>query len=361
MSNDIKTSEISIVVQGAIDSQETKKCLQSIREFLPEAEIILSTWKNSNLTGFEKLYDVLVLNEDPKAVYYEISKTYHNINRQIVSTKNGLSKASRKYILKLRSDLILTNSNFIEYFDKYPIRKDEYQLFKNKVIVPATFSRFKYRHSSIPTPFQISDWWYFGLAEDIKKFFDSIEVVEEPYYSKYFESQDKLSYLGKRYPARYTPEQYFCLSAFGKYFPDIKMNDLMDFNEDICKKSSIAIINNFIILEYKEHGIYTNKHIVSKDEKLLGEGYCTLYNKINYEKGYNKLFDTNFEYDIKTAENFNKTWYIKWLKLYKHLNELRNKNFKFNRKIESLFFSIPACCLSLAFFYLFNRKKVIDK
>ena len=47
------TKDISVIVQGAINKNETIKCLQSIRQYLPGAEIILSTWEGSNITDLE--------------------------------------------------------------------------------------------------------------------------------------------------------------------------------------------------------------------------------------------------------------------------------------------------------------------
>lgn len=45
----MKSNDITVVVQGAIDRKLTPKCLKSIRKHLPDAEIILSTWeKQSN-------------------------------------------------------------------------------------------------------------------------------------------------------------------------------------------------------------------------------------------------------------------------------------------------------------------------
>ena len=41
----IKSEDISVVVQGAIDKVNTPKCLESIRKVLPRAEIVLSTWE----------------------------------------------------------------------------------------------------------------------------------------------------------------------------------------------------------------------------------------------------------------------------------------------------------------------------
>ena len=76
----INSNEISVIVQGAIDKTETPKCLKSIRKYLPDAEIILSTWEGSDLNGLD--YDVLVINQLPSAPIIEKYKhkiaSYHS-------------------------------------------------------------------------------------------------------------------------------------------------------------------------------------------------------------------------------------------------------------------------------------------
>ena len=78
---------MSVVVQGAIDKDYTSKCLASIRKYLPEAEIILSTWEGCDVEGLD--YDNLLLNKDPGTS--DLIRKYpfehpNNVNRQIVST-----------------------------------------------------------------------------------------------------------------------------------------------------------------------------------------------------------------------------------------------------------------------------------
>lgn len=100
----IKPDEISVVVQGEIERDATPKCLKSIRRFLPGAEIVLSTWEGRSCEGLD--YDILVLNVDPGPS--DLIRQYpfeqvNNCNRQIVSTKNGINKSSKKYVLDRKS------------------------------------------------------------------------------------------------------------------------------------------------------------------------------------------------------------------------------------------------------------------
>ena len=115
----INSKDISVVVQGPIRTDITSKCIKSIRQFLPDSEIILSTWKNEDISQLD--YDKLVLCDDPGATLLCVKhkkQIYNNMNRQLVTVKEGLKLANRKYVLKLRTDLILTNANFLDFWNK---------------------------------------------------------------------------------------------------------------------------------------------------------------------------------------------------------------------------------------------------
>ena len=254
----IDSKDISVVVQGAIDKENTPKCLASIRKYLPDAEIILSTWKDSEVEGLD--FDVLIENDDPGAILCAPKFNYYNnINRQLLSTQNGLKVCNRLYSMKMRTDNILTKSDFLKYFDKFPKRCEKFKLFKKRLITLTIFSR---KHFKIPNPFRICDWVTFGLTEDVKKYYFNIDLVQEPEFSLYFETRKEL--IPKDNPSpyhfhRYTTEQYYPLDCFRKFFPEIKMEHLGDFNETVIEQSNIALANNFIFLDYSQHGIYLKK------------------------------------------------------------------------------------------------------
>jgi hypothetical protein len=59
----INSSELSFVVQGPIYQDITDKVCESIREYFPECEIVLSTWEGSSIEGLK--YDKVVFSKDP--------------------------------------------------------------------------------------------------------------------------------------------------------------------------------------------------------------------------------------------------------------------------------------------------------
>lgn len=352
MQEKIISKDISVVVQGPIHKIRTKKCLKSIRNILPDAEIILSTWDGSNIDGLE--YDILIMNETPIAIQQKnitTTKLYNNLNRMILSTNKGLEKASRKYILKLRTDSILDNSNFISYFDAFQERSNEYKLFTNRIIASTLFSRFAInkKNKTKNISFHISDWWFFGLAEDVKKYLYAAESVQEPYFSTYFEqpeNRNKDSVYDK-FTWKFSPEQYLGYSCFSKYFDDIRMQDCADESEEINEKSRKCLANNFIFLDYKKSGIRNQKYYFSKLELLCGEQYLNLYNFYTFETEYKKYCSPDYAVTIDNSMVINKEYGFRVLRFYKHLYKLFDNETPLRVKFEQLFIGIPFSGITL--------------
>lgn len=354
----INSKDISVVVQGPISGEITLKCIKSIRQFLPDAEIILSTWKNEDISQLD--YDKLVLCDDPGATLLCVrheKQIYNNMNRQLVTTKEGLKLANRKYILKFRTDLVLTNANFLDFWNKFQCRSNEYLLFKHKIIVPTLFSRIKIdieKRTWLETPFHVSDWWFFGLNEDIKTFFLDTEIVEEPYFTQYFSDEkniNKNNPYGKA-KHRFSPEQYFTYSCFARNFKDIKMEDAADLNDEIIEKSRKCIINNFIILEYKQSGIYLPKYPFSKNEKCSGNQYLGLYNFNKFEKEYKKYCDFSYQLTNGNKSKEEEKLENSLLRLQKHFYRIFYENSPLSKKFEQIFLGVPISFVSFIFSFL---------
>lgn len=262
----VQSNEISVVVQGAIDKDNTAKCLKAIRQQLPQAEIILSTWEGSDTDGLD--YDSLVLNKDPGGFHDKIMTGFiNNLSRQLVSTQNGLKQVSRPYVLKMRSDLIFTSAKFLHYFEQLQMRDEPYQFFDRKVIGCSFFSKKYLLHKNKihPVPFHVSDWITFGLATDIKKLYE-IPLPKPTMYDYFFVNAYKGSKVNILSGAhQYAPEQYIAYTAFSKQFDALQFDHYMDYNNHNIKLSERLIANNFILLPPSLFGFYCGKINTGKD------------------------------------------------------------------------------------------------
>lgn len=297
----IDSKEISVVVQGAIDKKNTKNCLNSIRQFLPKAEIILSTWKGSNVDGLD--YDVLVENDDPGAVIHDfVYNVYNNTNRQLFSTQEGIKVAKNKYILKLRTDFYLKGNNFLEYWDMFPKFDEQYKCFNHRVLVSTLYSRTHSDLNSSALPFHPSDFFFFGEAEDIKKYFLNTKLLSNNDLAAYdYKYAYKKPYLTPT--MRYSPEQYLCLSYF-KQFYNIDFDDWTDWNQSNIELSNNLLFSNFIFLGPKESEIYSDKHALALEHESEIAGLITF--KL-FVKKYIAMFDKDFNerdsYTLKAKYN----------------------------------------------------------
>ena len=161
----VDNKDITVVVQGAVDREKTPICLQSIRRMLPGAFIILSTWEGTDVDGLE--YDDVVLSEDPGG-FDEFNIPFspkNNINRQIVSTYQGLLKVKTVYALKLRTDFYLCDDGFKDFFNTYNRECTEYKIFEHKVICCELYSRNpRYIFSDMKRAYHPSDIFFFGYT-----------------------------------------------------------------------------------------------------------------------------------------------------------------------------------------------------
>jgi hypothetical protein len=272
----IKFEEISVIVQGPVISKSndnesiryTYLCLKSIRKFLPGSTIILSTWKNSDLKGLD--YDVLVENDDPGNIQMILrgSKFSYNLNRQLVSTINGLKKSKTKYSLKLRSDLILYGNKFMRYLFKYKNRNPNYSFLENKVIF-TDISSFNPQKNE-KRLFNPSDWFTFGFTTDLLKIWNVPLLSIKNEYLIVEGCIDQENFL--------SAEQYIWTSFVKKYL-NINFESIYSYSEELLKLSNMIFANNLIFLN-------TNL-IPINSPKYDNESFFIIKMKLDYYYSFN--------------------------------------------------------------------------
>ena len=305
----IKTEDISVVVQGAVDTVNTSKCLKSIRHHLPGAEIILSTWENSYVKGLN--FDRVILNEDPGGYPDRYVNTFmNNTLRQIISTQEGIKLAQGKYILKIRSDLVITSNAFLKKFEQFSCRDSRYSYFSHRIIATSFFSKkfLTYKNLDQPVPFHISDWLAFGLASDIRMLYD-IPRPKEPEFSWYLYNNKistvKTNLLGASH--QFAPEQYITLMSF-KNFTRINFENYLDYSRENIELSEKLIANNYIILSPLQFSFYCGKKGNDKDYykrwskypiTIPGMLWKGLYRPYVFEQDYKKYCDSAHRISLK--------------------------------------------------------------
>jgi len=234
--------DVTIVVQGPVVGSPddpgaqrfTLRCLQSVRCVLPEAEVVLSTWRGSDVRGLPA--DRVVINDDPGPTpSRDASHVVNNVNRQVVTTRAGLEQASRPMALKLRSDMLLEHDGMLRLFGGWPARATELRVLRERVLLP-TFYSFNPRRVYSRFPYMVSDWCHFGLTEDLR------EIWSTPRWDPAFEWL-----LGRRIVAS---EQWIWMSLLNRHDADAFVG-----RPDVVAHSELAMVNNVVVLEAQDLGV----------------------------------------------------------------------------------------------------------
>lgn len=288
----VEPDDITVVVQGSLTSSKekeprafVKKSLSSIRQVLPSAKIILSTWEGENAQGLD--YDILILNADPKpAVYetkYNMVKRYCNVNRQIESTLSGLKKAKTTYALKMRTDSTLISDAFIMLFQTFQSRSEKVRILDARVVSTSWFSRNP--NTFLSLPYHPSDLFFFGKTTDLLKIWDVPLASDEMLF--YFDHHQNT--FGKKKPFQYSyqyaPEQYIWISFLKKYHFDVDCNGYADLNENNKVLSELSIVNNLFLAHPRKIGFKSLKHSINLSNM---DSITTVYGDKEYLGLYKK-------------------------------------------------------------------------
>jgi len=263
-----KDEDVTFVFQGAFDPLITPKCINETKRFFPSASFYLSTWEG---TEIQNLVDCkIIFNRDPGGKRDCRNNLFNNLSRQLVSTQRGLEEVETKYVVKLRSDTLLNSRALFDIFLEYPKRKKELMVFERKLVLSSYFTKRCLISSDgnwvMPTPFHFSDWFCFGLTNDVLNYFN-VPIPTDLYFH-YF-SQNK--YLGNKTDLmycehQYAPEQYIAYNSYSKLVPNATpFENYLDFGNENILESDRYLANNFIVCDPKKLGLVCLKPGTNND------------------------------------------------------------------------------------------------
>lgn len=266
----ISDKDISIVVQGpiiyrsAFDITEhtTRLVCQRLKKLFPHSELILSTWMGENVEGIP--HDRLILNDDPGATWFNYGnhELLNNCNRLIVSTFAGVKAATRPYVLKVRSDLLLISPKFLKYFYQYPLFDKRYKFVKNRILAFSIYSIKGHKTClfTMQRPFHISDWAYFGYKEDLLDLYD-IPLTEEPHFSQWFLTRCKPFFDMEPHRLWKMPPEQYVTHSFLKKHMAIHLEHTVDTSHNNMAVSARVLVNNFLVLDQTQFSMVSLKYL----------------------------------------------------------------------------------------------------
>lgn len=251
-----------MIVQGPINGrpsdapalQVTRRVVASVRAVWPRSEILVSTWRGADPTGLD--CDRVVYSDDPGAVSHNdttLKNVFNNLNRQIVSTRAGLSAATRRFAVKLRSDCVLEHATDFTLLDRAP-RQADWSLLEKPVITLNLYTRHPLRR---PVLFHVSDLFHAGLLTDLRTLW-SAPLVEEPAFTRTIDPRSRPSlnaYPEIEYLMRCAAEQYIGEYLARTKCPRLRLVHHSDGNTEKLFLWLRVLANNFIILTAAEAGV----------------------------------------------------------------------------------------------------------
>ena len=204
-----------MVIQGPVvgtNASPSEVCttaavVESVRRFLPNAEVILSTWEGTDCDHIPA--DIVVKSKDPGALPVNVSTShvvYNNLNRMLVSTQAGLALCSRPYSIKLRTDTPLRGTP--DYALIKPVVCESFSpLFDQRILVPNIYTRHPLKR---PVLFHLSDLVQFGSTAALRTLW-CIPLVDDPLFTTWNRNRDRSRfnvYPENEYNFRCAPEQY---------------------------------------------------------------------------------------------------------------------------------------------------------
>lgn len=263
----IEQKDITFLVQGPIKMLKswnlTLECLQSVRTYFPNSQLIFSTDYESDMQNFD--VDQIVYSKPKISALIENDFTGHkmSVNYQISSTKAGLNKVTTPYTVKLRSDMVFRNSKLINVLSETPYRpKTQFTLTDSFVVIldwstvdPRRFLKF---------PHHPSDHFFAGKTQDIKEIWDAPEMSHK--LMRWFEAHNFPENVRHGYNLPLYRAESWIWYNYIKNIIENKFDNSYATSDKIIAESLNLMCCNLMITSSDLVGVY-EKSLVKRDWK----------------------------------------------------------------------------------------------
>ena len=219
-------SNLSIVIQGPITSVTTE-LVKKIKKELPQSEVIISTWKDQEIKFCSNDKLKILKLTDPGG-YFSNKKEHLNVNRQILSTFEGVKISNKEYVFKIRSDILVNFNKVLKLYNNYN-NSDNNKYFIEKVLILNLTSVNPRKRKRL---FSFNDWIYVGCRKDLLTLFKCPMFPKK--YVNFFTENPTTN-------LRYNAEQWIFINMiFGNQLAKIFPNAFV-FNKKLLKSVKYSI------------------------------------------------------------------------------------------------------------------------
>ncbi len=171
----ITSRQLTVLLQGPLSdgvADLAGRAIESVRRYLPDAQIVLATTDISRSPSYE---GVVVVADGSAAQFEDVNGNVNNVNKLISTMINGLARVEREYCLKLRTDHVLCSDAVLARIGGQASAK----FFAERVGVSNLFLR---NPCKVPYLFHLTDTLQFGRTEDLRKLWGSELIPKDFLY-----------------------------------------------------------------------------------------------------------------------------------------------------------------------------------
>lgn len=250
-------SDITVVFQGPIvpGSQGTADLIRRTQQALPRSRYVLSTWTGSELSDIS--VDTVVLSDDPGGLpgikCRDGAGESNNINRQLLSTQQGLRATRTRYAIKIRTDCFLEHTGFLETYQRVRCKSPASRIVASSLFTvdPEMFEQM---------PYHVSDWFQFGETEVLHAYWSApcMSPQDATFYERHPHAGHS-TFMDRRFRTRLAVEQYLAVHYAQRHGYDVPQYH-NDCHEAILAGHRHFLARHFIILDPWDIGLRFPKY-----------------------------------------------------------------------------------------------------
>lgn len=249
--------QLAIVMQGPLVQASGEAALR-YRLLAPRARVVVSTWPEHEEQAHQLrcagLVDEVVINDDPGALpptTLSASAAPNNVNRMIVSSRNGIARAQRPYVIRVRSDASLDPAATMQTWFRYSDSSNKRLLFASR------YTRHPYGFNGYL--FHISDWITAGDTQQCLQYWSAplMSWEDATYFERVRIPSQRPNH--RRWRARMSQEQWLA-AHWAKSLGYEVIDNIAQESDELRQQYLALLANACIIADAVMLGLVTNKH-----------------------------------------------------------------------------------------------------
>jgi hypothetical protein len=205
----IQSQDITVVFQGPVlaGAHGTADLIRRTQRVLPHSRYVVSTWNTCDTSGLG--IDRIILSRDPGGLpgikRRDGADALNNVNRQIVSTREGLRAAETHYAIKIRTDCSLDDASFAGLYERIVQVGGRPRIVASSLftIDPSMFEQL---------PYHVSDWFQFGETAALQAYWSGPLMSEQD--ALFYETHPHAphsTFMDRRFRSRLAVEQFMAV------------------------------------------------------------------------------------------------------------------------------------------------------